>query len=123
MPWLNPFFLDLANLTLFFLGIVFVFARAIPFLVRRVRAWRRVRSTWALARAFGPTHYVGLHLVVALASATSMYRFFPHYYIQASPFLALALAAAVDRLFRLERTAWPARVVGGSFMFFTMFAT
>jgi hypothetical protein len=100
-----------------------VFARAIPFCVRRVRAWRAQRSLWALTRAFGPTHYIGLHLVVALASATSKYRFFPHYYIQASPFLALAFAAAVDRPFRARKTAWPARVVGGSFMFFTMFAS
>jgi 4-amino-4-deoxy-L-arabinose transferase-like glycosyltransferase len=123
LPWLSPFFIDLATLTLFFIGIVFVFARALPFFVRRVRAWRSARSAWALARAFGPAHYVGLHLVVALASATSMYRFFPHYYLQASPFLALSFAAAVDRVFRLARTAWPARVVAGSFMFFTMFAS
>jgi 4-amino-4-deoxy-L-arabinose transferase-like glycosyltransferase len=123
LPWLPFFFRDLAGFTLFFLGIVFVFARALPFLVRRVRASRAARSGWALVRAFGPRHYVGLHLVVALVSATSMYRFFPHYYIQASPFLALAFAASVDRFFRAPRTAWQARVVGGSFMFFTMFAS
>jgi hypothetical protein len=43
--------------------------------------------------------------------------------VQALPFLALGTGAAFDHLFRRKRTAWPARVVAATLMFFVMFVS
>ncbi|HSO40335.1 MAG TPA: glycosyltransferase family 39 protein [Labilithrix sp.] len=67
------------------------------FFLRRARAARRARSAAVLARGFDVRVYFALHLVVAVVAASAMYRFFPHYYVSAVPFLALALAAWTRR--------------------------
>lgn len=105
-------FIDRLNeRTLFFLALAFLLARALPFVVRRVRAAIRARSGSALVRAFGVRSYLALHLVLALAVGSSMSRFFPHYFLPAMPFMTVLLGAAVDPLFKQRRTAHAARVV------------
>ncbi len=121
--WLPFLFFRLAEQTLFFIVGVLLFARALPLMVRRAKAAQRLRSLWALGRGFGARHYLALHVVLAIVAASSMFRFFPHYYLQAAPFMALALGASVDPLLRRPRTAWPARVMVSAFVFFTMFAS
>jgi 4-amino-4-deoxy-L-arabinose transferase-like glycosyltransferase len=120
--WLTPFFLSFATNTLFASASVAAFAFGIPRLVRRVRAAVRLRSPAALGRGFGARVYLGLNLGLAIFAASAMYRFFPHYYVQAVPFLALCLGASLERPFRRAATAWPSRVVAGALMFFVMFA-
>ena len=67
------------------------------FFWRRARAALKERSAWALGRAFDLRVYFALHFSVAVASGAAMYRFFPHYFIPAVPFLVLALAAWTKR--------------------------
>ncbi len=119
--WLPFFFFRLAENTLFFTVGVFLFARSLPYLIRRVRAALRLRDGWALTRGFGPRVYIGLHLALALLAASSMYRFFPHYYLQAAPFMALAVGAALDGPFRRRLTAFSSRMVVSAFAVFIMF--
>ena len=76
------------------LAIAFVLG---AFVWRRFRDALRHRSAWRLARAFDIRVYFAMHFVVAVVSASAMYRFFPHYYVTAVPFLALALAAWTQR--------------------------
>src|SRR6185312_3700183 len=59
---------------------------------------------------------------LALFAATAMYRFFPHYYLQAAPFMALAVGISVDGVFTRARTAAAARLVVSAFMVFVLFA-
>jgi hypothetical protein len=81
-----------------FVGAMFVLcAHAIPRLARRARRARTERSISALGRGFGPRHYVAAHFVLAAAMGASMYRFFPHYFVPALPFLSLCLGALFDR--------------------------
>ncbi len=120
--WLPTFFFRLTGQTGFFLASVLLFARGIPFIVRRVRAYRLTRSIWALLRGQGPVQYLAWHFALAMFAASAMYRFFPHYYIQVAPFMALLAGALVDRYFRRARTAWSARVVAYAFTGFIIFA-
>lgn len=121
--WLPGLFIRLTSLTGFFVATAVLAGCAFPWCVRRVRSWRRLRSLGALGRGFGATHYFALHFAVAMFSATSMWRFFPHYYVQAAPFMALCAAAIVDRPFhRREPVAAKARVVSAVLMSLNIFA-
>ncbi len=120
--WLGHFFFRLMSQTLFFILLVLLIGRALPYVVRRFKGAWRFRSVAALGRGFGPREYLGLHLLLAVLAATSMYRFFPHYYLQAAPFMALAAGIAVDRWFNTKRMASAARTVVGAFMVFVVFA-
>ncbi len=119
--WLGPFFERLNERTAFFAAILFVFAHGAAFAARRVRAAWRTRSAWALGRAYGNRVYLGLHLAIALATASSMSRFFPHYFIQALPFLTLLVAACVKLTFAHRRTRSTARAVTAAFSFGLLF--
>jgi 4-amino-4-deoxy-L-arabinose transferase-like glycosyltransferase len=121
--WLGFFFFRLTAQTLFFTTLVVLFGRAIPWLARRTRSLRGTRTIWAIGRGFGNRHYLGVHLVLAVVAATSMYRFFPHYYLQAAPFMALCVGIAIDRWFLGDAKGWPARVVVTCFMLFLLFAS
>ncbi|MEO6418568.1 MAG: glycosyltransferase family 39 protein [Polyangiaceae bacterium] len=121
--WLTHFFFRLMSQTGFFMMLVVLVGRAIPYLLRRFTAARRLRSIYALGRGFGPREYLAVHLVLAIFAATSMYRFFPHYYLQAAPFMAICAGITVDRWFRAARTAKAARIVVSMFMCFVVFAS
>ena len=99
------------RLTSFIAATVAVLGASGTFLWRRVAAARSSRSAAPLTRGFDVRVYFALHFLVALVSASAMYRFFPHYYVSAVPFLALALAAWTHR--PLARVG-AHRLLGGS---------
>jgi len=83
--------------------------------------WRRARAAWSarslgpLGRGFGARHFLAINLAIALFSAASMFRFFPHYFLQAAPFLALCVGVALGPIARsarwgasMRRMAWGA---------------
>lgn len=98
-PILTPLYQRLLEQPVFFLSVALVMGSWAPELARRARAARRERSLWPLLRGFGFRQYVFVHLVLALYAGTAMLRFFPHYFLQAIPFLALSLGALVQRWF------------------------
>ena len=85
------------RLTGFIAGTAAVLGATGAFVARRVAAARRGHSANALTRGFDLRVYFALHFLVAVLSASAMYRFFPHYYVSAVPFLSLALAAWTRR--------------------------
>ncbi len=94
------------------------------FFATRLRRAVFERSAWALARGFDLRVYFGLHFLVAVSSASAMYRFFPHYFVPAVPFLALALAAWTKRpLARAGVTRAIGVVAAVSLLFGAAFAT
>ncbi len=109
--WVGPMFDRLNERTAFFVAIALVAAVSFGFVRRRVQSAWRARSAWVLGRAYGPRVYLGLHLVLALVTASSMSRFFPHYFIQALPFLTLLVAACFRRVFDARDTGALARRV------------
>ena len=114
--WIGALFERLLGGTLFFSALVFLAGVSLPFVSRRVRAAFGERSARPLTRAFGVRTFLALHLFAALAVASSMYRFFPHYYIEALPFLTLLVGAVAQRWFRSNGTT--ARAVVASFAVF-----
>ena len=118
VPWVTLVFTHLHEEPGFYLVTTFLCAYAFAFLRRRVRAVRREKSAWALARGFGTRTYLALHLVIALVVATGMERFFPHYYLVALPFLAWLLGAIVAPAFRSSRHCELARAALVAFMIF-----
>jgi 4-amino-4-deoxy-L-arabinose transferase-like glycosyltransferase len=117
--FLLPVFAHMNEQTSFFLGVVLLVALALPFSSRRVRAAWRSRSGWALLRAHEARVYLGLHLAIALGTGASMVRFFPHYFLQALPFLALLVAASLARTLEARRMGATARrvtAVGAAFL-------
>lgn len=77
------------------------------FVARRARGAIRARSFDVLFRGFGGRQYVAAHALTAILGASTQYRFFPHYYLPALPFLALAVAAFVARLRLPNRSVLP----------------
>ncbi len=96
-----------------FVGVTLL-AATVAYAWQRTRAALRERSRHALLRGFGAERYLGAHALVATVAASSMYRFFPHYYLPALPFVALALAAWIARRVRTRlRRADVLRVATG----------
>ncbi len=116
--WLGLLFDQLTQHTLFFLALVLLAAAATPFVRRRLRSAYGARRFRPLFRGFGVRGYLALHLAVAIGTASSMYRFFPHYYLQALPFLTWLLGAVCERWMRRRATAQLARVTAGAFAVF-----
>jgi hypothetical protein len=117
LAWLNPMFGRLVTLTGFFAATIVIGAHAFPTIWGRLRALLRHRSIETLVRGFGPKHYIGLHFVIAITTAASMYRFFPHYFVQALPFFSLAVGAMLERAMRRVAAARSSLV---GFMIFTI---
>lgn len=84
---------EVMKLTAFVGAAVTLVLALTAFFVKRLRRAVAERSGWTLARGFDLPVYFALHFLVAVGSASAMYRFFPHYYVPAMPFLALAIAA------------------------------
>lgn len=89
LAWLPNVFFRLSDQTGFFFLLGALLSSATPHVLRRVVSAVRLRSFWALFRGWGPTSYFALHALIALASAAGMWRFFPHYFLQAWPFVAI----------------------------------
>lgn len=126
--WLPTFFFRLTLQTLFFIVTVVLFGGGLAYMRRRWRAAKRVTGPtaklWALVRGFGPQQYIALHLALGVFSATIMYRFFPHYYLQAAPFMALAIGALVASWSsRRGDRAWTLRAMTVAFSAFVLFAS
>lgn len=126
--WLPTFFFRLTLQTLFFIALTLLSGGGLAYARRRVIAARRqsTRSEafWALVRGFGPQQYIAFHLVLAVISATVMYRFFPHYYLQAAPFMALSIGGLVATWASQRRTmAWSIRATTTLFVTFVIFAS
>ncbi len=94
-PLLTPFYLRLVDQTGYFVVLVAIASATLPNGVRRVARALRDRAPWPLLRAFGVRAFLISNLVLAVGSATAMYRFFPHYFVQSLPFLALTAGALV----------------------------
>jgi hypothetical protein len=121
-PWLPNLFFRLSDGTSFFILTALLFACAGPWVARRARAAWRERSLWPLGRGFGVVRFLAINFAIALASAASMYRFFPHYFIAAWPFAALCAGAALSPLFRSARWGSGARRMGWGFLSFVLFS-
>ncbi len=121
-PILTPFFFRFTEQTSYFLALALVAAAAVPRLAARLRSAARSRSLASLGRGFGFKTFNGLNLAIAVLSASAMYRFFPHYYVQTLPFLALALASLVEPLVRRRRNGAYTRAVSVAAMGFLLVA-
>ena len=88
---------EVTRFTAFFTATMAIALATAGFFVKRVRRAIAARSAWVLARGFDLRVYFALHFLVAVASGAAMYRFFPHYFVPAVPFLALAIAAWTRR--------------------------
>ena len=97
-PWLTNVFLRLAEQTMFAACMFVLAGVACVWLMAHFRSARREGSFGAFFRGFGAHEFFALHLAIAFASASMMWRFFPHYYLQAAPFLALCLGVASRRV-------------------------
>ena len=120
-PWLAAVFLRLGEQTIFFTLIAVLAGFAVPWLWRRLRAGVARRSLSALTRGFGVRHYLAMHLALAVFAASAMYRFFPHYYIQALPFLAMTLGAIVAKWLARARGSLAGRAAFCGFLAFVLF--
>lgn len=103
LAWLPNVFFRLLEQTGFFVLVAGLASNALPNVWGRLSSALRSRSGWAALRGFGPTSYFALHAAIALASASTMWRFFPHYFLQAWPFVALWAGGVVDRWTRGRR--------------------
>lgn len=92
----------LKKLTTFVLVVGAVLAAHVAFLVRRYGRAISARSLWPFFRGFGVLQYLGAHVLVGTIAASSMYRFFPHYYLPVLPLVALLVAAWIDRHVRIR---------------------
>jgi hypothetical protein len=103
LSWLPNLFYRLGEEPSFFVLLTGLIALGAPWVSRRARAAWRDRSVWTLGRGFGFRQFLGLNLALALASGATMYRFFPHYFLQAWPFAALCAGAAAEPFARSRR--------------------
>lgn len=120
-PWLTNVFFRLTDQTLFFL-IMFVLLGVGGYAIaRRVRRLQSTRDPWVVLRGFGPQIYMAANAFLAVALASTMFRFFPHYYMQGLPFLVLLLAGLLGRS-REGRAPLPFRGATVGFLAFVLFA-
>ena len=75
-------------------------------LARGIPAWWR--------RRFATRDYLALHVVVGIFSASMLVRFFPHYFVAAMPFVAMALAVIAEKLLPRDLPASTWRVLGAA---------
>jgi 4-amino-4-deoxy-L-arabinose transferase-like glycosyltransferase len=120
-PWLPNLFFRLGDGTSFFIVVALLLAVSAPIVTRRIRASWRERSLWPLGRGFTVVHFLALNFAVAVASAASMFRFFPHYFLQAAPFGALCVGACLAPLGRSARWASALRRVAWGWLGFVLF--
>jgi hypothetical protein len=120
-PWLPNLFFRLGDGTSFFILLTILIGCATPYVLRRIRAAWAQRSGWALGRGFGVAQFLALNLAIAVVSAASMYRFFPHYFLQAWPFAALCAGAELAKLGRTRRWGPGVRRVAWSALGFVLF--
>ena len=104
-PLLTPFFLRLTEQTGYFAILVAMASVVLPATVKRIRRAFATRSPAPMVRGFGLRGYLVLNLTLAVASASALYRFFPHYFVQSLPFLSLAAGALLSRIFTRKRYA------------------
>lgn len=126
--WLPTFFFRLTLQTAFFVVLALLAGGGLAYVRRRLHAARsestRAGAFWALVRGFGPQQYLALHLIIGVFSATVMYRFFPHYYLQAAPFMALCIGGiAGSWVVQKRRAAWSVRATTSCFMLFVLGAS
>ena len=124
--WLPTFYFRLNQQTFFFISITLLLGGGLAYVRRRVSSARKQSSPatrfWALTRGYGPREYLAFHMVLALFSATAMYRFFPHYYLQAAPFMSLCAAGLIVRATsRRGDRGWTVRAATVAFMGFVLF--
>ena len=106
---LRPLYDHLGGHTAYFALVVLACAASLPRLYARARAALGARSARALGRGFGVRAYVGLHAVAALALASALPQQFAHYYVPATPLLALLVAAPLPALLTDARLGAAAR--------------
>lgn len=87
----------------FVLTLLALLALGAAYAARRLRAAKRESSAWTLLRGFGVRRYLVAHVLVGAFAASTMYRFFPHYYVPILPILAIVVAAWVERRARAFR--------------------
>ena len=97
---LEPLAEHVKRMTAFAVVVLALVFAGVAFATRRLRAAVATRSGRALLRGFDAERFIGAHALVGTLAASSMYRFFPHYYLPALPFVALALAAWLARRVR-----------------------
>lgn len=107
----TTFFFRFGEATGFVVCATILIGASFPYIARRIQAWRATRSLWVVVRGFGVRQYMALHFASALFTASAMYRFFPHYYLQAAPFMALCVGIVLRPLFRRSALAGRAMVV------------
>ena len=120
-PWLTNVFFRLSDQTLFFLVMFVVAGIAASALIRRLQRYRGSRDRWVWLRGYGAEFYMAANAFVAIGSASTMWRFFPHYYVQGLPFLLVTLAALLVRS-REGRAPLRFRGAGAGFVAFMLFA-
>lgn len=97
-PLLTPFFLRLTEQTGYFAFIAATLSVVLPRTLQRLKGAIGSRSLAPLIRGFGLKAYLIANLTVAVASASALYRFFPHYFVQSLPFLSLTVGALLAPL-------------------------
>lgn len=95
-PLLTPFFLRLTEQTGYFAMLVAIASVVLPATLKRMRRAFGTRSAAPALRGFGLRGYLVLNLALAVVSASALYRFFPHYFVQSLPFLSLAAGALLS---------------------------
>lgn len=120
-PWATNVFFRLTDQTLFLMVSFALAGVGLYALGRRYRRFRTTGDRWVALRGYGPRVYMGANAFVAVASASTMYRFFPHYYVQGLPFLLVTLASLLARS-REGRAPTTLRGATGGLLAFTLFA-
>lgn len=95
------------RMTAYLIVLVAILAVFVPRLVSRVREAVRSKTPGVLLRGFGAGDYLALHVLVTAFAASSMYRFFPHYYVPGLPIVAALVGGVADRKLRgLRAGGW-----------------
>jgi 4-amino-4-deoxy-L-arabinose transferase-like glycosyltransferase len=106
-PWVGPFLHAVSDNRLFCAALLLMLVAVLARVLHRARAggWRR---------RFGTHEYLALHTVIGVLSASVLVRFFPHYFVAALPFVAMALGVTVVKLLpaTLPPRTW--RIVGAA---------
>lgn len=118
--WLPALFFRMTTQTSYFFAIALLSGFAFPTVRRRLQSAIRLKSFGALGRGFGPRHYNAIHVVIAVFIASSMFRFFPHYYVQSLPFVGVGVGVVADRWLKRRGSKVRARSTATGFAVLTM---